>query len=347
MGDKILAKENAAALIQVLLDRSEVVAPVMVGAQASFKKISSADEIWWDYANTTVPPTEHLLPPSETLFHYERHGSDVSLLHTVDETERTMIGIRPCDVHGIRMLDRVFTGRFEDPYYLARRNHTTLISLMCDEPGASCYCTSFGTGPDLDADGGSDLHLIDQGTHFYVRIGSERGQDIVDQANHLFSDADEADQQGASRAAATAAGKVRRHLDTEGLSDALQKMFDSPYWEKISHKCIACGACTYLCPVCYCFDVTDTCSTAQGERTRCWDACTYRSFALLSGGHNPRPTMKEAYRQKMYHKFTYAVQRHGYSLCVGCGRCLDSCPVNLDIVRVLTEAKAEAEGVAR
>jgi Fe-S oxidoreductase len=47
----------------------------------------------------------------------------------------------------------------------------------------------------------------------------------------------------------------------------------------------------------------------------------------------------------MYHKFKFAVERHGYALCVGCGRCLDACPVDMDIVKVLSDAKSQVAEV--
>lgn len=344
MVDKTIAKHRVADFIRDLMQESDVIAPTVADAgQTAFRPVTLAEDVVWDGGHTTVPPTSFLLPQSETMFRYEQRGSDVSLMYQLDETRRTIVGIKPCDVHSIRMLDDVFTGQYADPYYLSRRKNTMLIALMCREPEASCFCSSFGTGPDLGADSGADLLLADLGDIYYVRVFSERGQECVNRSGAIFADATESDRQAVAEASAAAERKISRHLDMEGLPEALGAMFDSPYWKKIAQKCLSCGACTYLCPVCYCFDVADTCTAASGERTRCWDACTFKSFAMLSGGHNPRPSIAEGYRQKMYHKFSFAPERHGYALCVGCGRCLDACPVNMDIVRVLTDAKAAAQ----
>jgi ferredoxin len=339
MIQRTISKERVAELINGLMEDSSVIAPVYVGEQAFFRPITSPDQIRWDFANTTVSPTEYLLPQSEALLHFERRGSEVNLTYELDETKRTIIGIRPCDVHSLRMLDRVFEGNYPDPYYLTRRKNTTLIALMCAEPGESCFCSSFGTGPDLDEAAGADMLFVDLDDVFLVKAFSAHGEALVEHFSSLFAPATDVHEQAVEEVRTSALNNMARHLDTEGLSETLGSMFDSPYWEKISRKCLACGACTYLCPVCYCFDVSETCSRDSGTRTRCWDACTYRSFAMLSGGHNPRPSIAEGYRQKMYHKFNYAVQRYHEQLCVGCGRCLDSCPVHLDIVRVLSEAK--------
>jgi ferredoxin len=340
-----ISKGKIAEFIHELMQDSQVIAPVSVAGQVRFKPIGSPAEVEWDYHNPTVPPTEHILPHSETMFQFEQRGTDFSVSYNIDNINRTILGIRPCDVASLRMLDEVFKGKYEDPYYLSRRNHTTLIAMMCLEPGGSCFCSSFGTGPGLDAESGADLLMVDLGDAFFVQVFTERGQTIMERVAAMGSPATSADRERVEAIEAETRQKIHRTLDLEGLPEAMGQLFDSAYWDKISRKCLACGACTYLCPVCYCFDVFDTCSQAQGERVRCWDACTFKSFALLSGGHNPRPSIKESYRQKMYHKFKFAVERHGYALCVGCGRCLDACPVDMDIVKVLSDAKSQVAEV--
>ncbi len=42
-------------------------------------------------------------------------------------------------------------------------------------------------------------------------------------------------------------------------------------------------------------------------------------------------------RQRVMHKFSYTVDRYGQSFCVGCGRCVNRCPVNIDIREILDE----------
>jgi ferredoxin len=54
-------------------------------------------------------------------------------------------------------------------------------------------------------------------------------------------------------------------------------------------------------------------------------------FTLHASGHNPRPSKKERMRQRIMHKFSYTVENFDEIFCVGCGRCVRQCPVNLDI----------------
>jgi len=52
-------------------------------------------------------------------------------------------------------------------------------------------------------------------------------------------------------------------------------------------------------------------------------------------GFNPRPTVKERFRQRIMHKLSYLPRSQAMTGCVGCGRCVTECPVNLDIREVM------------
>ena len=68
-----------------------------------------------------------------------------------------------------------------------------------------------------------------------------------------------------------------------------QERFQSDeFWEEVSAKCISCGACTYLCPTCYCFNITDEQGIDKGERIGAGTACMFQHFTLEASGHNPR-----------------------------------------------------------
>ena len=54
----------------------------------------------------------------------------------------------------------------------------------------------------------------------------------------------------------------------------------------------------------------------------------------MAGG-NPRTTRLERFRQRYMHKLVYfPANNEGAYACVGCGRCLQKCPVSLNIVKV-------------
>jgi sulfhydrogenase subunit beta (sulfur reductase) len=125
--------------------------------------------------------------------------------------------------------------------------------------------------------------------------------------------------------------------DLEGLGDKLDNSFDSDFWDEVHFKCIGCTTCTYLCPTCHCFDIyEEEESDKSGYRLRLWDSCSLSLFTLHTSGHNPRPSSKERMRQRVMHKFNYFAHNYNEFGCVGCGRCIQNCPVNMDIRDVIS-----------
>jgi len=124
-------------------------------------------------------------------------------------------------------------------------------------------------------------------------------------------------------------------LTTEGFGAYNKELFESPLWEEMSVGCLGCGACTFVCPTCQCYDIRDFDDGKQVRRFRCWDSCMYSDFTLMSAGQ-PRPTQKERFRQRFMHKLAYYPETHdGVFGCVGCGRCLKKCPQHLHILKVM------------
>ena len=115
----------------------------------------------------------------------------------------------------------------------------------------------------------------------------------------------------------------------------LMDWFNSPKWAELSESCLGCGTCTFVCPTCQCYDIRDF-DTGHGiKRFRCWDSCMYSDFTKMAHG-NPRLTQKERFRQRFMHKLVYFPENNnGEFGCVGCGRCLVSCPISMNIVKVM------------
>jgi heterodisulfide reductase subunit C len=130
--------------------------------------------------------------------------------------------------------------------------------------------------------------------------------------------------------------------DLSQTREKLLSLFDNmEFWEDVSAKCISCGACTYLCPTCYCFNITDEQSGAQGVRLRTWDNCMSHLFTMEASGHNPRPTKAHRLKNRVGHKFSYYPDIHdGNIACCGCGRCIKSCPSSVDIRQIVLQAMA-------
>jgi ferredoxin len=126
-------------------------------------------------------------------------------------------------------------------------------------------------------------------------------------------------------------------------------LFDHVYWQRLAERCLSCHACTYVCPTCRCFDVRDDTVAADADyayvqRLRAWDSCMASAYRRIAGGHNPRPAKAQRLRNRYYCKFCYAPQDFGTVACVGCGRCIDVCPVGIDIGEMLGDVAGLATG---
>ena len=71
---------------------------------------------------------------------------------------------------GLLVQDRVLAGGpFVDADYRARRAAALVVAVECTRAGSTCFCTSMGTGPEVD--GGADIVLSELDEGFVVRAG--------------------------------------------------------------------------------------------------------------------------------------------------------------------------------
>jgi len=322
---RIIKKENIPKFLDELMKDYDVIAPVRVGGDFFFRIIKSRGDVCMDFSNTALPPKEFFLPHSEQIFEFEKEN-----ILSGNETlkKRIIFGIRPCDVNALSLLDKVY---FDDPYYMKRRKNTILISIACNDPPPDCFCLSLGTGPHSSD---ADITLTDLGDRYYAEVKNDR---IINP--DLFENPIPEDKEKRDKKHKEAENKIIKQIDPEDISNRMGTAFDSQYWDKVAARCLSCGACTYLCPTCYCFDISDKSmfSAYKGKRIRCWDSCMFPGFTELAGGENPRATKVERFKQRAYHKFKYFLERYGQAACVGCGRCINSCPVGIDISSVINE----------
>jgi len=121
---------------------------------------------------------------------------------------------------------------------------------------------------------------------------------------------------------------------------AVRELFNDPYWEQLADRCLHCNVCAYVCPTCYCFDMRDYSNKENLERVRSWDSCQSIGFSRIAGGYNPRTTKGARLRQRFAHKLLYFPEEFQQDIaCVGCGRCIKSCPVNIDIRETMSDLK--------
>ncbi len=88
------------------------------------------------YTRPVISIKDVFFPPTEVLFTIEKIGNEVNIRETSPEGEQVLFGVRPCDAHGLQALDALFIATQPiDPYYMRRRENTTLVGLACPEMG--------------------------------------------------------------------------------------------------------------------------------------------------------------------------------------------------------------------
>ncbi len=310
--------------------------PVNEGTAVAFRAWEEGSEVNLEAVNSTVSPKDIFLPSWETYLKYQRKGNDLALTPAGGQSPEgpvTAFGLRSCDVHALRLLDLVFAEADPpDELYTRRRENTIVVALACSQPDPFCFCSALGIDP-TEAPG-ADVMAWRQGEKLIMEARSAKGERWLAGNGDLLQD-----EPGAQKPPKVETADFS--LSLEGLPENLGSRFEDPIWDQICRSCLGCGACTYICPTCYCFDIQDYGHHDQGERFRCWDSCQFSHYTLTAGGNNPRPTRKERVRNRFLHKLQFFPELYAQFGCVGCGRCLRSCPVGLDIVRVIRDLGGE------
>ncbi len=332
--DKFLEKEKIRDFLKELSKEHDVFVPKFENGM-SFFGLWEGEDFSPDYSNTKKSPKEILFPQFETLFSFKGNNVEVP---PFDDKKKIIFGIRPCDAKAIKVLDFVFFKDPQDPYYVSRRKNTLIVSLACKEPCPTCFCTSVGGSP-VGRDG-ADLIIYPLSHGYLISSVTESGEKILESFTAL-KDAKDKDKKEAEAFEKRVFALVPKiDIDSEKIADRLESI-SKDFFGRIYRKCLGCGICTYLCPTCHCFDIDDETKGDEGKRIRLWDSCMYPIYTLHASGHNPRPTGKERWEQRLMHKFNHFVRNHNIFGCVGCGRCVRYCPVNLDIRKVLEDAMKE------
>jgi ferredoxin len=331
MEKMIILKEKIGELVEKALKEYDVVAPVDCEGVVLFKKITDPSEMMLEASNTNLPAKAVLFEQTETLFTFSQNPPVT--VHSPEERKKmVVVGIRPCDAQGLAVLDHVFAGEYQDSY-VDKRENTVLIGLTCQSPGVTCFCTSVGGSPFSGAY--TDVQLTDIGESFMVEVGTDKGTHFVESMGDVFEPATDEDIKKGEDIKTQAEKAIQQHMNTEDIVERLEGIFESPFWKNVAAKCLGCAACTYVCPTCHCFDMQDETAGGEGARIRVWDSCMYPEYTQHASGHNPRPARMNRIRNRVYHKFSYYPKNWSMLGCVGCGRCIEACPVNIDIIDVV------------
>lgn len=321
-------------LFAEISSKSALYIPVDTAAGAKFEKYDGTKKMS-DALNTVRSAKDFFFPQTENLVDFKVEGKNIEIKETVKEDEDFVVfGVRACDVKSFEILDRVFLADPVDNFYKNRRDHGIIVSMACTRPAETCFCQTFGI--DATAPAG-DIECHKTADAVYLEAKTDKGAKLLESLSALTEDADAS----AVEAQKAQTKEVFKKLPLAGLDASAfgdgktNEFFNAPEWKTLSESCLGCGTCTFVCPTCQCYDIKDFNTGHEVKRFRCWDSCMYSDFTRMAHG-NPRLTQVERFRQRFMHKLVYyPTNNEGIFGCVGCGRCMAKCPINMNIVKVM------------
>lgn len=299
------------------------------------KEVSKEFDIWKAHEDIFMSPKDIFFPQVESMFEFE----DGRIKETVDSSPKFIFGIKPCDLKALFFVDEFFERNFKDIYYLSRMKNRFIVAVGCCSPPRpkACFCTSAKTGP--FAKDGFDLQLVDSGNFYFVEAGSKKGEDFLAKSKDFFKDAKDGAVEEVKNIKQKALKCIEINVDFQKALELMAKddFLPKENYERIDERCIYCGGCLYVCPTCTCFNVFDSMGNKEGTRFRNWDGCIFEGYTREASGHNTRKEKWIRTSRRYEHKLKYDYLTTKMSGCVGCGRCLESCPVNIGISKFIQE----------
>ncbi len=273
-----------------------------------------------DTRKSVLPAKQYFFPPKEDIFNFDRKKEK---LKTIDKSTPLLLIIgHLSELEAMNQLDEIMEKPRRDFFYWQKRGKSVLVGiidktieiprggdLVLEKINQQEYRTWVLTGKGRKLIKGK----------FFKKSKQPKILNYPSQPNHF----------------------KKMLLDPELLAEAVKWSWESNHkiWTQLADKCLGCGICTYVCPLCHCFSIEDRVSLDNKNCLRCrhWTACTLPEFSQVAGGHNFHKTIKERYYNWYYHKFVRAYQEFGKSQCVGCGQCAENCPAGIKTNEVIEE----------
>ncbi len=346
----LIKKNEVLKIAEELSGTYDVYGPV-VEKDTGQTLFTKADDISALDLNAPIPaePPKHVLfPQLETIlkYRYDSEAKKVELEPFFDKKSKAVFGIRSCDLVGIQCLDRFFMGQeFVDDVYLEHRKRMFIVANTCTVPFKQCFCVCTDSGP--SANEGYDLNLTALGDEYLVETGSEKGRALAEKLKLAKADNAYIEKK---KAAVDKSISLFEDMATDNkawISRVMNRVttgfIKEETWEYIGDQCFECGACTFVCPTCSCFNIEDNnLDDSSTERIRTWDSCSYEGYTRMAGDHNPRKPVEDRRNKRFFCKLSYSQsKKYLRPGCVGCGRCAWVCPGDIGLPNVVTYIRRE------
>lgn len=242
--------------------------------------------------------------------------------------KRLIVGAKACDLNAIELLDKALTNSdFTDPNYKYWRENTTIISSDCITTGPNCLCLLLNGKP--YAEKGFDLNLTRINGNYKIEIASEKGKELLKMMETFVPLEKDLPEHHSfmNRQRQKSIDELSRKIEAsfKPMVDQSLSIKNIDLWQKESDGCISCGACTNICPTCYCLILNDESKNKNFIKVRSYDSCQLYGYARVAGGGTPRPKVYQRFMNRVLCKFSYMKSNFKMFGCTGCGRCMEAC----------------------
>ncbi len=329
--------ERADQLIQSLSDTYRVFAPKRLAKHGwkagsdlvRYGEINSVGEIVHDQ-QSDFSPKDVIDPIVQTVLYFT---ADACVESEADKRP-ILLFARPCDIQGIRRLDKIFleNGGQPDIYYQRLRDKLRIVLMECREGWDTCFCVAMGANRTDQY----DLAVRFEPDRLLFEVKSEDFRPLFEQDREIDFVPEFVQQ-----------NKTTVQVPSI-CRDQVPVIRDLPMWEVYNDRCVSCGSCNTVCITCSCFDTTDVIyneTSRDGERRRVWASCMQEKFTTMAGGHGVRKTAGERMRFKTLHKiYDYRARFGGdEQMCIGCGRCDIRCPKDISFIETINTLNVSLE----
>ena len=271
---------------------------------------------------------EALLPVSETLFYF----TEDQVKEADPPAKPALIFLRSCDLAALQRLDQMYLHNGQEDYYYRRlQDGLKVVLLGCSHSFENCFCVSMGTNRAEQY----ALSVEVKEEHYLLDCREQEWETWLQESGALVQEV---------VPAYVTSNEVKVRLP-ENLTAAVAQ---STMWDEYDSRCINCGRCNFVCPTCSCFTMQDLYYSENGkagERRRIWASCMVDGFTDVAGGGSYRKKNGQRMRFKVLHKVLDFRERHGFNMCVGCGRCDDICPEYISFSHCLKKLAAGMQEV--
>ena len=346
----LIEKNNVLKLAEELAKSYSLYGPVIEKntKQVFFDRISNVADINLSAEIPSNPPKSVVFPHIERIleYRYDRAAKKAEINPDFDKSAKALFGLRPCDLTGIVVLDRFFMGQeFVDDVYLEHRKRMFIVTNTCIVPFKQCFCVCTDSGP--AADEGFDLNLTELDDVYLVEAGSEKGKALAEKMGlksagpeHVLEKKNAVDK---SISLFEKLATDNKAWISRVMNRVTTGFIKEDVWKNIGKQCFECGACSFVCPTCSCFNIEDN-NRIKGttDRLREWDSCSFEGYTKMAGDHNPRHPVEDRRNKRFFCKLSYSQsKKYLRPGCVGCGRCQWVCPGDIGLPNVVTYIRRE------